>query len=321
MIFSIDTGNDKIKTESRVTQAGLVKLDYKPEESEEAIYYNGAYYKDTVERLSYLYDKTVDDRYFILTLLALARELEAGAGEENGVSNGLIEIALLVGLPPAHYAALREKFKEYFSRGKNPVTFGYKGKTYTVVFNEVVVNIQGYSVYLLLSSRMGLNEHNKVCLIDLGGMTIDYLILRYGELDKADSLELGMITLYNKIKSSINRKYHMLLDEADIYNILKRNKTKFSEEIINQVFEIAKAHVVELLGIFREVGIDFNTTLTIFVGGGSIVLADIIKEVWERYQSEYFVVSDINANAKGYKMQYLIDHNMIGGGSSSHEKA
>lgn len=151
-------------------------------------------------------------------------------------------------------------------------------------------------------------------------MTIDYLILRYGELDKADSLELGMITLYNKIKSSINRKYHMLLDETDIYNILKRNKTKFSEEIINQVFKIAKAHVVELLGIFREVGIDFNTTLTIFVGGGSIVLADIIKEVWERYQSEYFVVNDINANAKGYKMQYLIDHNMIGG-NTGHEKA
>lgn len=162
MIFSIDTGNDKIKTERHVTQAGLMKLDYKPEESEGAIYYNGAYYKDTVERLSYLYDKTVDDRYSILSLLALARELETGTGvEEKEVSNGLIEIALLVELPPAHYAALREKFKEYFSRGKNPVTFGYKGKTYTVVFHEVVVNIQGYSVYLLLSSRMGLMSRIK----------------------------------------------------------------------------------------------------------------------------------------------------------------
>lgn len=38
-IFAIDTGNDKIKTENRVTQAGLRKLDYCPEDTEEAIFY------------------------------------------------------------------------------------------------------------------------------------------------------------------------------------------------------------------------------------------------------------------------------------------
>lgn len=311
MIFSIDTGNDKIKTEGNVTQAGLKKLDYIPENMEEALYYNGEYYMETVERLSYMYDKTADDRYYILTLLALARELETMEREGALVPRGLIEVALLVGLPPAHYAALREKFQEYFYRGGEPVSFEYKGRSYCVVFTEVGMNIQGYSVYLVLASKMGLNERHKVCLIDFGGMTIDYLILRYGELDQADSLELGMITLYNKIRLSINRRYNILLDEVDIYNILKRNRTGFSEELIHHIFEMAKEHVVELLGNFREAGIDFNTTLTIFVGGGSIVLSGIIADVWERYQGEYFVIDDINANAKGYKMRYLIDHQGI----------
>lgn len=72
VIFSIDTGNDKIKTEGNVIQAGLKKLDYIPESTEEALYYSGEYYMETVERLSYMYDKTADDRYYILTLLALA---------------------------------------------------------------------------------------------------------------------------------------------------------------------------------------------------------------------------------------------------------
>ncbi|MCC8107157.1 MAG: hypothetical protein LIO99_14350 [Clostridiales bacterium] len=162
-----------------------------------------------------MHDKTVDDRYYILALLALARELE-NADTEKLTTKGLIEVALLVGLPPAHYAAFCEKFRQYFYRDGNPVSFGYKGKSYSVVFSKVEVNIQGYAVYLMLNSRMKLNDNNKVCLIDLGGMTMDYLLLRYGELDKADSLEVGMIMLYGKIRSSINRRCHMLLDEADI---------------------------------------------------------------------------------------------------------
>lgn len=308
MIFALDTGNDKIKTENMVTQAGLKKLDYVPERMEDALFYEGEYYMETVNRLAYMYDKTVDDRYYILALLALARELYTGGEKKYPVKNGLIEVTLLVGLPPAHYAALRTKFKDYFLRNNTPVSFGYKDKKYSVVFTEAVMNIQGYAVYLTLASKMNLNEYNKVCIVDFGGMTIDYLLLRYGELDKSDSLELGMITLYNKIRFSINRRCNLLLDEVDIFHILKRDKTRFSEQIIGYVFEIAKEHVIELLGIFREIGIDFHTTLTIFVGGGSIVLAEILEGVWKRYQGEYFVIDDIHANAKGYKIRYLIDH-------------
>ena len=308
-IFAIDTGNDKIKTENRVTQAGLRKLDYCPEDTEEAIFYNGDYYMETVERFSYLYDKSVDDRYYILTLLALARELETA--QKSYMPNELIEVALLVGLPPAHYAALREAFKDYFYRNGEPVSFRYKGKSYKILFAEVCVNIQGYAVYLLLSSRMKLNDNNKVCVIDFGGMTLDYLTLRYGELDKSDSLEMGMITLYKRIRSSINQKKNILLDEIDIYNILRNNKTKFSQDIIDRVFEIARNHVVELLGNFREIGIDLQTTLTIFVGGGSIVLASVIDEVWERYHGEYYMINDICANAKGYKLLYLAENSRL----------
>ena len=75
MIFALDTGNDKIKTENMVTQAGLKKLDYVPERTEDALFYEGEYYMETVNRLAYMYDKTVDDRYYILALLALPREL------------------------------------------------------------------------------------------------------------------------------------------------------------------------------------------------------------------------------------------------------
>lgn len=308
MIFAIDTGNDKIKTENMVMQAGLKKLDYVPDESENAIYYDGNYYVETVERMTYLYDKTVDDRYYILTLFALAKELEILERGGRQVPNSLIRVALLIGLPPAHYSALRKKFAAYFYRSGKPVSFQYKGKNYSVVFSEVDVNVQGYAVYLTLSSKMKLNNYDKVCVIDLGGMTLDYLILRYGQIDRTDSLEMGMIVLYRRIKSAMNRQYNMLIDEADIANILQRKSTSYSDEVKEQIYGMAKEHMMDIIGVFREMGIDLRTTLVIFVGGGSIALKDEIAKV---YDGRHYIIDDICANAKGYKLKYLAEHQQM----------
>lgn len=308
MIFAIDTGNDKIKTESIVMQAGLKKLDYVPDESENAIFYEGCYYVETLDRLTYLYDKTVDDRYYILTLLALAKELEILEKSGKQVPNSLIRVALLVGLPPAHYSALRRKFAAYFYRNGKPINFRYNGRNYNIVFSEVDVNVQGYAVYLALSSKMRLNDFDKVCVIDLGGMTLDYLVLRYGQLDRTDSLEMGMIVLYRKIKSAMNRQYNMLIDEADIANILQGKPTGYPDKVKEQIYSMAKDHMMDVIGIFREMGIDLYTTLVIFVGGGSIALKDVIVKV---YNGRHYIIDDICANAKGYKLKYLAEHQQV----------
>ncbi|MFR8222663.1 MAG: hypothetical protein ACLU9T_17435 [Blautia faecis] len=50
--------------------------------------------------------------------------------------------------------------------------------------------------------------------------------------------------------------------------------------------EIVIGYVIELLGSFRELGIDFNTTQTVFLGGGSILIAGIysnyVETIWRR---------------------------------------
>ena len=74
-----------------------------------------------------------------------------------------------------------------------------------------------------------------------------------------------------------------------------------------RVREIAIGYVTELLGRFRELGIDFNTTQTIFLGGGSILMAEFIQIVWKRYGGEYSVINDTKANAKGYRLQYQVE--------------
>ena len=54
-------------------------------------------YSLTEKRISYLRDKTEDERFYVLTLFAIAKELErAGIMEPDEV----VDITLLVGLPP-----------------------------------------------------------------------------------------------------------------------------------------------------------------------------------------------------------------------------
>ena len=77
--------------------------------------------------------------------------------------------------------------------------------------------------------------------------------------------------------------------------------------MLRRTFEIAKDYLVELLGTFLELGIDIRTTVTVFVGGGSILLTDLIEDVWVRYNSQYFIVDDPQANVKGFKKQYLAE--------------
>lgn len=308
MIISVDTGNKLIKTENCEFNSGISILDKMPGEQEEVIEYAGKYYMPTSKRLSYLEDKTEDERYFILTLFAIARELFYREECKDIPTQEIYEVELLVGLPPAHYGKLRKSFKAYFYRNGEPIKFCYKNRTYTIAFKEVKVYIQAYAAYCLLSAKKQLSALPKVLMIDIGGFTVDYMLLRYGrlEIEHVDSLENGVICLYNNIKASIRQKYSILLEEEDIDNIILERPTNYPKDLKERVREVAIGYVKELLGTFRELGIDFRTTQTVFLGGGSILISAFIPIVWKENGGEYCIINDTKANAKGYRMQYLM---------------
>ena len=77
MIISIDHGNKQIKTLNRTFTSGLLERDNRPAFGEDILCYEGKYYTLSEERIPYMRDKTKDKRFFILTLFAIAYEIEA----------------------------------------------------------------------------------------------------------------------------------------------------------------------------------------------------------------------------------------------------
>lgn len=163
-------------------------------------------------------------------------------------------------------------------REGNIKDFTYMKTPYKIVFSDVKVYMQAYAAYCLVAGQLRLSSLPKVLVIDIGGFTVDYMILRFGQLERSyvDLLEEGIIKLYRGINAGIRQRYGILLEESDVDNIITSKNVRFEPELTERVKEIAAKYVTELLGAFRELGIDFKTTQTVFVGGGSILLLEFM---------------------------------------------
>ena len=77
MLISIDHGNKQVKTIHHAPfTSGLVCSEVRPFGGE-TLTYQGKYYTLTDQRIPYRRDSTEDERFFVLTLFAIAYELEA----------------------------------------------------------------------------------------------------------------------------------------------------------------------------------------------------------------------------------------------------
>lgn len=299
MIISVDHGNKSIKTPHAIFTSGLIMSDGLQGFKTDYIGWNGKYYSLTERRISYLRDKTEDDRFFILTLFAIAKELEY-----RDVSETLdpIDITLLVGLPPAHYEQLHSRFEQYFLRRREAIDFEYNGKYYSVRINKVLSYPQAFAAAVTQYST--LKAHSVAYIIDIGGFTIDVLKLRFGrpDLEVVESFEKGVITLYNSIASKCNSQYARILEECEIDEVIRNQPTVLPGEVQQLIRVMTSDFLAEFYNFLRERGIDVSTSKCVFAGGGSLLLRGMI----ERGNKVAFpiFIEDIHANAIGYEVLY-----------------
>jgi plasmid segregation protein ParM len=298
MLIAIDHGNKQIKLASGVVfTSGLLESDTRPPFGEDVMQYKGKFYTISDKRIPFMRDKSVDNRFYVLTLFAIAFEIEKAGRYETG----MIPVHLLVGLPPAHFGSQYKRFEEYFKRGEVE-EFDFHDKRFKIFVSEVTAYPQAFAAaipaYNLIRSLP------RVTVIDIGGFTADYLLIKKGQADlsSCDSLEHGVIIMYNQIASKVSSERDILLDESDIDAILKEQATDYDDGIKNIVTETAQVFISDLTGKLRERAIDLRSGKTLFVGGGSILLKKQI-EASGKVASPIFI-NEISANARGYELLY-----------------
>lgn len=294
MLISIDHGNFDIKTYDYSFMAGITEHTVKPPMTDEVLEYEGKYWTLSSKRINYMRDKTNDERYFMLTLIAIAIDME-----RKGKYVPFEHVQLAVGLPPEHYGVLKDKFGKYFKRD-GVIKFVYKNKPYSIVIDKVMVFPQAYSAVVSQSKRIV--EMPTVFIIDIGGYTTDVLLLRYGAPDFrfCRSLESGIIIMNNEIIRKVGVYHNILIDDQHIKSVLQGEETILDEDVKETIRSATELHANDILNQLRELQVDLRSNPSIFVSGGSILLREFIEKSPLVVKPEF--VLNPNANAIGYEL-------------------
>lgn len=141
MLIAIDHGNKNIKTAHHIFTSGLTESEARPPFGDAVLQVGSKYYMLSEQRIPYLRDKTVDDRFFILTLFAIALELEVA---DISPVDDVVDIQLAVGLPPLHFGSQYKRFEEYFQQ-RDIVDFRFRDKFYSIWIDNVYCYPQAYA--------------------------------------------------------------------------------------------------------------------------------------------------------------------------------
>jgi len=290
MVIAVDTGNSEITTINFRFCSGLVEHRARPL-ADEYIEYAGSFWTLSNDHIPYVRNKAADNRFFVLTLFAIVKELTQAKN-----LRAINEIDLAVGLPPGHMSDLRNSFEQYYKK-EGHVNFAYNGSPLTIVFRNVFVYAQGFAA---MAPRIAqLMQIKRICVVDIGGITTDVLLLIEGRPDKYHSLEIGIIALENTLIGRVGARHNMTIEADHIEMVLLGQETLLPAEVRETIAEAAQQHTNTILEKLREMQVDLRATPAIFIGGGSILLHDYLKTSPMVASPEFIL--DSNANAVGYQ--------------------
>ena len=136
---------NNIKTANTVTPTEVTTYKTEPIFSGNILEYGGSYYRFWEGHKEFIADKAVDEDYYHLTLMAVARELNVYGIHEA-------DVHLAVGLPLTWIRKQREDFRSYLLRNKD-VDFRFNGKDYHIRFIGCSLFPQGYPGWVKTSEK------------------------------------------------------------------------------------------------------------------------------------------------------------------------
>lgn len=291
IIIGIDHGYGNMKTRHTVFKSGVKAYDSKPVVTDNVLEYNGIFYVIGESHKVFIANKDEDNDYYILTLVAIAKELSIRGKTEATVN-------LAVGLPIYWMKTQKEEFKRYLMR--NPeVEYVYKNVTYKVKIDDVAVFPQGFAgVAADMDSYKGMHM-----LADIGNGTMNTVTFVNGKgiSDKVYTDKIGVHQCMKRIVNEVQAECGKLPAEYVIEDFLINGKCDASEKMISVMRKEATKYTEEIFDKLHEYDYDPDMVLLHIIGGGGCLIKNFGSYNPDRVQ----ILSDICATAKGYENLYM----------------
>lgn len=292
IIIGIDHGYAAMKTTHCSFSTGLVAYTYEPYSGDHVLEYDGQFYVIGSGRQALQKDKTATESYYLLTLAAIATELEARK------LPGEAEVILAAGLPLTSFGRDKKAFRQYLLRDGKPIDFRYEGRPYRITIRDVQLFPQGYSAVIWQPELL---EQPSVIVADIGGWTVDLMEVDNQVPNAATcrSLELGVIRCLNEISEQLRRNLGLSLTNAQIESVMRGVPTTLPRAAKELIQRETEQYISRLLSAIQECGLDYRAMPMVVLGGGASILARHVSP--RAGLCGLFTLEDDKRNAQGFQ--------------------
>ena len=288
MVIAIDHGYGNIKTVNTVTPTGITAYDTEPTFEGDILQFDGKYYRIGEGHKGFIPNKSADEDFYVLTLAAIAKELDI-----EGVTTADVHIA--AGLPLTWVKTQREDFRKYLTKN-GKVKFTFKDKQYNIRIVSASVYPQGYTAVIdRLSEMTGVNM-----LADIGNgtMNIMYINNKKPVESKTFTEKLGVNQCVITAKNIVLDRYGTILDESIIEQMIRTGTADIGDKYLDCISDAIKEYSAYIFETLRKYEYDSELMRLYITGGG----ATLIKHFGEYDESRVVIIEDICAAAKGYEL-------------------
>lgn len=294
-IIGIDHGYGNIKSASTVTVSGILKYDTEPIFSGNVLEFNGKYYKFGDGHKEFISDKSLDEDFYLFTLMAVAKEL-------NRIGERTANVYIAAGLPLTWIRTQKDSFKHYLMQNET-VSYKFNGKDYNVTFVGCSIYPQGYPA--IVEHIKDFTGSNLIADIGNGTMNIMYVNNKKPNESKCWTEKLGVNQCVIAAKNRIWDKFGTKIDESIIEYFLRNGTADISSDYLEELRTAATEYVGKIFEALKRYEYNPDTIKLHILGGGGC----LIKNFGQYDNSRVKISNDICAAAKGF--EYLAYNKLI----------
>lgn len=294
IIIGIDHGYGNIKTAHCCFKTGVATYDKEPTFQSNLLVYDGMYHLIGEEHKEFTADKMSDSDYYILTLAAIAREL-------NIQKSTSARVHLAAGLPLTWVSGQKEAFRAYLLQNET-VDYTFRGVSYHVEFAGADVFPQGFAA---ITNRLtDFKGVNMLCDIGNGTMNVMYIIDCRPQEKKCFTEKYGTNQCMLTVRENLMKLFGASVDDATMERVLRFGTADISPRYLSAIRDTASEYVDGIFRRLREREYDPELMRLYVVGGGNC----LVKNFGTYDANRVTICDDICATAKGY--EYLAAQRM-----------
>ena len=249
--------------------------------------YNGIFYRIGEGHKEFIPDKAMDEEYYLLTLMAVARELNIFSIREA-------DVHLAAGLPLTWIRNQREEFRSYLLQ--NPeFHYRFNHKDYHIHFVGCSLYPQGYPA--VINQLGNFKGTNLLADIDNGTMNILYINNKKAQESQCWTEKLGVNQCVIATKNAILDRFGVKIEEATVEQILRFGTADIAAPYLDCITSVAKQYVTNIFATLRKYEYNPDLMRLYIVGGGGCLICNF----GSYDNSRVTILDDICATAKGYE--------------------